>query len=118
MSIINVTETFKQITEHWSPRITAEVNDSYIKFAKLQGEFVWHVHEVEDELFMVVKGELEIKLRDGSLRLRAGEFAVIPHGVEHCPVAEEEVHVILLEPKTTRNTGNVENERTKSDQWI
>ena len=94
------------------------IKDFYIKLAKLKGEFVWHHHENEDELFLVIKGKLLIKLRDGDLWLKEGEFAVIPKGVEHCPVAEEEVHVMLLEPKSTLNTGNMQNERTVAAQWI
>jgi mannose-6-phosphate isomerase-like protein (cupin superfamily) len=88
------------------------LNDSHVKLVKIKGEFVWHQHEREDELFLVVKGRLLIKLRDGEIRLDEGEFVVIPRGVEHMPVAEEEVHVVLLEPKSTLNTGNVRNDRT------
>jgi mannose-6-phosphate isomerase-like protein (cupin superfamily) len=95
-----------------------ELNDAYVKVVKLKGEFVWHHHDSEDELFLVVTGRLVIKLRDGEIVLNAGEFAVIPRGVEHCPVAEDEVEVILLEPKTTLNTGNVQNERTVNAEWI
>ena len=109
---INLAEKFSRFDDYWSPKIAGELNDSYIKLAKLKGEFVWHHHDAEDELFLVVKGSLLIKLRDGEIRLREGEFAIIPHGVEHLPVAEEEVHVLLLEPKTTVNTGNVVSERT------
>ena len=95
------------------------MNDSYLKLVKLKGEFVWHHHEHEDELFLVVKGRLLIKLRDRDIWLGEGEFVVIPKGVEHMPVAEEEVHALLIEPKTTLNTGNIENERTVADaQWI
>lgn len=118
MKVINLAEKFSGFAEQWSPRIVAELNDSYVKLAKLQGEFVWHHHENEDELFLVVKGQLRIKLRDGELLLREGELAVIPRGVEHCPVAEEEVQVLLLEPKSTLNTGNVHNERTVQAGWI
>lgn len=118
MDVVNIAEKFRQIPEYWSPRIAGELNDSYIKLAKLKGEFVWHLHENEDELFLVVKGRLLIKLRERDLYLEEGEFAVIPKGVEHCPVADEEVQVLLLEPKSTLNTGNVKNERTKDAQWI
>lgn len=118
MNPINLTDKFNQFHEYWSPRIAGELNDSYVKLAKLKGEFVWHQHEGEDEMFLVVKGKLLIKLRDRDLWLHEGEFAIIPKGVEHCPVAEEEVHVLLLEPKSTLNTGNVQNERTVSAQWI
>ena len=118
MNVVNIAKKFNLFQEYWSPRIAGELNDSYIKLAKLKGEFVWHHHENEDELFLVIKGKLLIKLRDGDLWLDEGEFAVIPKGVEHCPVAEEEVHVMLLEPKSTLNTGNIQNERTVAAQWI
>ena len=119
METVNLAEKFGLFQDYWSPRIAGELNDSYLKLAKLKGEFVWHHHEHEDELFLVVKGRLLIKLRDRDIWLNAGEFVVIPKGVEHMPVAEEEVHVLLLEPKTTLNTGNIENERTVADaQWI
>ena len=98
--------------EHWSPKIVGELNDSYIKLAKLKGEFVWHHHDDEDELFLVVKGKLLIKFRDKDVLLDEGEVIVIPKGVEHLPVADQEVHVMLIEPKTTLNTGNVINEKT------
>ncbi len=115
---INLAEKFALIEDYWSPHIAGELNDSYVKLVKLKGEFVWHHHEQEDELFLVVRGTLCIQLRDRDLWLREGEFAVIPRGVEHRPVASEEVHVLLLEPKTTVNTGNIQNERTRPDQWI
>lgn len=119
MEAVNLSEKFGLFSDYWSPKIAGELNDSYLKLAKLKGEFVWHHHEHEDELFLVVKGRLLIKLRDRDIWLNAGEFVVIPKGVEHMPVAEEEVHVLLLEPKTTLNTGNIENERTVADaQWI
>ena len=118
MDIINLTQKFSLIEEYWSPRIAGELNDSYVKLAKLKGEFVWHHHEKEDELFLVIKGRLCMKLRDGDCWIEEGEFLIVPRGVEHCPVAEEEVHVLLLEPKSTLNTGNVVNERTVGDQWI
>ena len=118
MSVVNLSQKFSLFHEHWSPRIVGELNDSYVKLAKLKGEFVWHTHEKEDELFLVVKGTLVIKLRERDLVIHEGEFAVIPRGVEHCPVAEEEVHVMLLEPKSTVNTGDQVNERTVEAQWI
>jgi len=118
METINIAQKFSLFNEHWSPRIVGELNDSYIKFAKLLGEFVWHQHEHEDEMFLVVKGKLLIKLRDRDLTINEGEFAVIPKGMEHCPIAKEEVHVILLEPKSTINTGDQKNERTVEAQWI
>ncbi|MEO8971950.1 MAG: cupin domain-containing protein [Ktedonobacteraceae bacterium] len=119
METVNLAEKFGLFSDYWSPRIAGELNDSYLKLVKLKGEFVWHHHEHEDELFLVVKGRLCIKLRDRDIWLSQGEFVVIPQGVEHMPVAEEEVHVLLLEPKTTLNTGNIENERTVANaQWI
>ena len=118
MNVINIADKFSLFQEYWSPRIAGELNDSYIKLAKLQGEFVWHQHENEDELFLVVKGKLLIKLRDSDHWLNDGEFVIIPKGVEHCPIAEKEVQVILLEPKSTLNTGNIQNERTIAAHWI
>ena len=112
MEKVNVAEKFDLFSDYWSPKIAVELNDSYIKLVKMKGEFVWHHHEKEDELFLVVKGRLLIKLRDGELRLGPGEFVVIPRAVDHLPVAEDEVHVILIEPKTTLNTGNVVGEKT------
>jgi mannose-6-phosphate isomerase-like protein (cupin superfamily) len=109
---INLAEALSLINDYWSPRIAGELNESHVKLAKLKGEFVWHHHEQEDELFLVVKGRLLLKLRDGDIWLDEGEFIIIPRGVEHLPVAPEEVHVLLFEPKTTLNTGNVRNERT------
>lgn len=116
---VNLAQKFGSFDEYWSPKIAGELNDSYVKLAKLKGEFVWHHHEAEDELFLVVKGKLLIKLRDHDIWLEEGEFVIIPKGVEHLPIAEEEVHVLLLEPKTTLNTGNVQNERTVAEtEWI
>jgi mannose-6-phosphate isomerase-like protein (cupin superfamily) len=115
---VNLRDKFNLFDEFWSPRIAGELNDSYVKLAKLRGEFIWHHHDDEDELFLVVKGRLLIKLRDRDIWLEEGEFVIIPKGVEHKPVAEEEVHVVLIEPKSTVNTGDVESERTVSDQWI
>lgn len=115
---VNVEDKFEMLDEYWSPKIIGELNDFHVKAVKLKGEFVWHEHETEDELFYVVKGRLVIKLRDGEISLKPGEFAVIPHKVEHLPVAEEEVHVLLLEPKTTVNTGTIANERTVNPERI
>ncbi|HYG81151.1 MAG TPA: cupin domain-containing protein [Pyrinomonadaceae bacterium] len=112
MEKVNVKEKFSLFEDRWSPKVIGEVNDTYVKAVKLKGEFVWHHHDEEDELFFVVKGSLVIKLRDRDIRLEEGEFVVIPRGVEHLPVADEEAHVLLLEPKSTLNTGNVTNERT------
>lgn len=118
MEKVNLTQKFNLFNETWSPRIAGELNDAYVKLAKLKGEFVWHHHEAEDELFWVVKGRLLIKFRDRDVWLDEGELLIIPKGVEHLPVAEEEVHVVLIEPKSTVNTGNVQNERTVGEQWL
>ena len=114
---VNIEEKFGLFSDYWSPRIAGDLNDSHIKLVKVKGEFTWHHHETEDELFLVVKGRLVIQLRDRDIVLDEGEFAVIPKGVEHRPVAEQEAHILLLEPKSlTRNTGNVENELTAARQ--
>lgn len=119
MEKVNLAEKFNLFSEHWSPKIAGELNDSYVKLAKLKGEFVWHHHANEDELFWVVKGKLLIKLRDRDIWLEPGEFVIIPKGVEHLPIAEEEVHLVLLEPKSTLNTGNLKNERTVERlEWV
>lgn len=119
MNKINLVEKFGLFNEYWSPKIVGELNGSYIKLAKLKGEFDWHHHENEEEMFLVVKGKLIIKFRDKDVAINAGEFIVIPRGVEHLPVAPEEVHVMLIEPKETLNTGNIINEKTKQViDWI
>lgn len=118
IQVINLPEKFNLFTEHWRPKIAGELNNSYVKLAKVEGEFVWHHHENEDELFFVVKGILTIKLRERNLTIREGEFVIIPRGVEHLPVAEEEAWIMMLEPKTIANTGNVTNERTVEAEWI
>jgi len=118
MNVVNIASKFNLIQDHWHPRIVGQLNDSYIKLAKLKGEFIWHKHEVEDELFLVIKGRLRMMLRDQELSITEGEFVIIPHGVEHKPVADEEVHVVLLEPKSTVNTGDVPSERTINPEWI
>ncbi|OLD63485.1 MAG: cupin domain-containing protein [Chloroflexi bacterium] len=115
MEKINLSQKFSLFSDYWSPKIAGDINDSHVKLVKLKGEFVWHHHEQEDELFLVVKGKLLIKLRDQDISLDEGEFVIIPRGVEHCPVAEDEVHVLLLEPKTTLNTGNTRNDKTIAD---
>lgn len=118
MEKINLEQKFLLFDDHWSPKIVGEFNDAHFKLAKLKGEFIWHHHENEDELFMVVKGNLLIKFRDREITLGEGEILIIPKGVEHQPVAEEEVHLILIEPKSTLNTGNVQDERTTPGEWI
>lgn len=112
MEKINLDEAFGRIDEHWSPRLAGLVNDCAVKLAKLQGEFVWHHHEEEDEMFLVIKGALTLEFRDRAVRLDAGEFLIVPRGVEHRPVAEEEAWILLFEPSTTLNTGNIRDERT------
>ena len=118
IEVVNLAEKLDQFDEHWSPKIVGELNGQYVKLAKFKGEFVWHQHEAEDELFYVTRGELLIQLRDGAVRIRQGEFAIVPCGVEHRPVAEQEVHVLLFEPRSTVNTGEQQSERTRSDEWI
>jgi mannose-6-phosphate isomerase-like protein (cupin superfamily) len=119
VSKVNLAEKFGRFQEVYQPKIVGELNDSYLKLVKVKGEFVWHRHEAEDELFWVVKGRLLIKLRDGDIWLEPGEFVVIPRGVEHCPFADEEAQVVLLESKTTLNTGDVHNERTVARlDWV
>src|SRR6476646_10091723 len=115
MDKVNLAQKFGLFQEYWSPKIAGELNDSHVKLAKLKGEFVWHQHDTEDELFLVVKVSLLIKLRDRDIFLEEGEFVIIPRGVEHLPIAEEEAHVLLREPKTTLNTGSIRNERTVAD---
>ena len=115
MDKVNLAQKFAMFRDHWSPKLVGEVNDVHIKLAKLHGEFVWHHHAHEDELFLVIKGVLRIKLRDSEVTLNPGEFFIVPRGVEHMPVADQECHVLLLEPKSTRNTGNVLNEKTVLD---
>ncbi len=115
MEKVNLAQKFALFNEHWSPRIVGEVQDMHVKLVKLKGEFVWHLHEHEDEMFFVVRGPLLIKFRDRDVWLDEGEFLIIPRGIEHLPVAEEEVQVMLFEPKGTLNTGNVQGERTVAD---
>jgi mannose-6-phosphate isomerase-like protein (cupin superfamily) len=112
METVNLSNKFSLFGDYCNPRVIAEVNDSHVKAVKLKGEFIWHHHENEDELFLVVKGTLRMKFRDREAVVREGEFVVVPRGVEHCPVADQEVHVLLIEPKSTLNTGNITNERT------
>lgn len=109
---INLAEKLALFDDRWNPRIVADLNDSHVKLVKVQGEFVWHSHAEEDELFLVLQGTLTIELRDGAVAVGPGEMVVIPKGVEHRPVASEEVHLMLIEPKDIRHTGNVESELT------
>ena len=112
MEKVNLAQKFSLFDEYWSPKIVGELNGQVVKIAKLKGEFVWHHHEVEDEFFMVVKGRIVVKLRDQDVTLEEGEFFIVPRGVEHKPVAEEEAHILMFEPNSTLNTGNVQSERT------
>ncbi len=112
MNKVNLAEKFASFSDYWNPRIAGELNGQLVKLVKLKGEFVWHHHDNEDELFLVVKGRLRMHLRDREMTVNEGEFVVIPRRVEHLPVAEEETHVLLFEPASTLNTGNVRNKRT------
>ena len=116
---INFQDKLAKFSEHWSPRIIAQMNDYHFKIVKVQGEFIWHDHPETDEVFFVLKGQLEIRLRDGNVLLNEGEMFVVPKGVEHKPVAEQECHILLVEPVGTVNTGDVVSERTAAnDIWI
>jgi mannose-6-phosphate isomerase-like protein (cupin superfamily) len=112
MQKVNLRETFSQFSDHWKPKVAGELNGQEVRLAKFSGPFIWHHHDNEDELFLVVKGRFRMEFRDGDVWLDEGEFLIVPRGVEHRPVAEEEVHVLVFEPASTLNTGNVENERT------
>ena len=116
---INIRDKFSKFSEHWSPKIIAQMNDFHFKLAKVQGEFVWHDHPETDEVFLVIQGKLEIHLRDGKVLLNEGELYVVPKGVEHKPFAEEECHILLVEPAGTINTGRVVAEKTAPNPiWI
>ena len=112
MEKVNLAEKFSQFTEHYSPKIAGELNGQMVKLVKFKGPFVWHHHDNEDELFYVVKGNFDMEFRDKTVTINEGEFIIVPRGVEHRPNAKEEVHVVLFEPGTTLNTGNVKNEMT------
>lgn len=109
---VNLADKFAVFSEHWAPKIVGELNGQHVKLVKFAGPFTWHCHDAEDEMFLVVKGRFRIELRDREVSLEEGEFLIVPRGVEHRPVADEEVHVLLFEPATTLNTGNVRNELT------
>lgn len=111
---VNVQQKMHSITDHWNPRIAGALNGQHVKLVKLLGEFVWHKHDHEDEMFFVMDGQLKMELRDRTIEIEPGEFIIIPKGVEHRPVAETEVQLMLFEPATTLNTGDVKNERTKA----
>ena len=112
IDVVNLKKKLDSFQDFWSPKIVGELNESFVKVVKLKGEFVWHHHDDEDELFLVLKGSLLMKLRDREIRVGPGEFVIIPRGVEHLPVAEDETQILLLEPKSTLNTGNIQNDRT------
>ena len=112
MTVVNLGEKLALIKEHWQPKIVGGLNGQEVKLAKFQGEFTWHHHADADELFLVIAGRFTMRFRDRDLEVNTGEFLIVPRGVEHCPVAEEEVQVLLFEPAGTLNTGNVRNERT------
>jgi mannose-6-phosphate isomerase-like protein (cupin superfamily) len=119
MQKINLSEKLSKFTAHWSPKIVAELNGQHVKLVKFRGEFVWHSHEHEDELFYVVRGSFKMELRDRTVELREGEMFVVPRGVEHRPVADEEVAVMLFEPAATLNTGNAGGDKTVAQpEWI
>jgi mannose-6-phosphate isomerase-like protein (cupin superfamily) len=115
MEKVNLEEKFRLFNDPWHPRIVGELNDSYVKVVKVHGEFMWHHHDNEDELFWVVKGALRMRFRDRDVTVNPGEFIIVPRGVEHMPVADAECQIVLLEPKTTLNTGNLQNERTVAE---
>jgi mannose-6-phosphate isomerase-like protein (cupin superfamily) len=112
MDKVNIEAKLARIAEHWSPKIVGELNGQYVKLVKFQGEFIWHHHDDEDELFLVIKGRFRMDFNDRQVWLEEGEFLVVPRGVEHRPVALQETHVLLFEPASTLNTGDVVNERT------
>lgn len=115
MEKVNIKEKLTHFNDHWNPRIVGELNGQHVKAVKLKGEFVWHHHDHEDELFLVIKGQLKMEFREKTVVVNEGEFIIVPRKVEHRPVADEEVHILLFEPASTLNTGNVENERTRKE---
>jgi mannose-6-phosphate isomerase-like protein (cupin superfamily) len=118
MQKVNLAERLARFQDCWSPKTVGTVNDFHVKLVKLKGEFVWHSHEVEDELFLVLNGTLRMQFRDREVSVEPGEFIIVPHQTEHRPVADEEVHVLLLEPGSTVNTGSAGGERTREVEWI
>ena len=115
MKKINISQKLAQFNDHWNPRIIGELNKQHVKLAKIKGEFIWHKHEDEDEMFLVLKGTLKIEFRDRTETIQENEIIIVPKGVEHKPIAEEEVSIMLFEPATTINTGGLENERTRKN---
>jgi mannose-6-phosphate isomerase-like protein (cupin superfamily) len=118
MDVVNLEDKFGRFADHWSPKILAKLNDYHVKAVKLLGEFVWHKHDETDELFLVTKGSLLIRFRDRDVTLGPGDLLVVPRGVEHLPVAEEECEVLLIEPAGTLNTGDAGGARTVEPEWI
>jgi mannose-6-phosphate isomerase-like protein (cupin superfamily) len=115
MNKVNISDKFAEFDDFYNPKIIGELNGQQVKAVKLKGEFIWHHHENEDELFLVVKGKLKMEFREKTVEVDPGEFIIVPRGIEHRPVADDEVHVLLFEPDSTINTGNIENERTRKD---
>jgi mannose-6-phosphate isomerase-like protein (cupin superfamily) len=115
MKKINISQKLAQFNDHWNPRIIGELNKQHVKLAKIKGEFIWHKHEDEDEMFLVLKGTLKIEFRDRTETIQENEIIIVPKGVEHKPIAKEEVSIMLFEPATTINTGALENERTRKN---
>ena len=115
MDKVNISEKFNQFNDYYNPRLIGELNGQHVKAVKLKGEFIWHHHDREDELFLVIKGKLKMEFRDKIVEVTTGEFIIVPRGIEHKPVADEEVHLLLFEPASTLNTGNIENERTRKE---
>lgn len=115
MDKVNLSEKLSQFNDYYNPRIVGELNGQQVKLAKLKGEFIWHKHDEEDELFLVIKGTLKMEYRNKTVDINEGEFIIVPRGTEHKPVADEEVHILLFEPASTLNTGNVHNEMTRNE---
>jgi len=113
MEKVNIQEKLATFSDHWNPRIVGELNGQQVKAVKIKGEFMWHHHDHEDELFLVIRGKLKMEFREKTVEVNPGEFIIVPRGIEHKPVAEEEVEMLLFEPATTLNTGNIENDRTR-----
>ncbi len=118
MDVVNLRSCFERFADHWSPKIVGDLNGQHVKLAKLKGEFVWHEHSAEDELFLVLRGVLRIHLEERTVTLREGEFTIVPRGVRHLPVAEEEVWVLLFEPKGTVNTGTEQDAKATAGVWL
>jgi mannose-6-phosphate isomerase-like protein (cupin superfamily) len=115
MQKVNIQEKLASFSDYWNPRIVGELNGQHVKATKLKGEFIWHHHDLEDEMFLVIKGKLKMEFREKTVEVNPGEFIIVPRGVEHRPVADQEVELLLFEPASTLNTGNVENERTRKE---